>query len=195
MVSGCQWRLPRARLRLLPSRIRPGLGALAENSHCRGRAPAPRPGGRAPLTVASPRPAPGPGRPAPSQPGSVGHAGGPSQLSPTRSLSPSHRLWPPGLAQWPGPGIAPAAGESTWQVQCWRAARRRRHCPGRRDRASGLTAAVSGNPGGVGDCGPQCTGPARAGHGDSAAASGWPVTDVTGWLSLAGLPPQLGNRQ
>jgi hypothetical protein len=45
MVSGCQWRLPRARLRLLPSRIRPGLGALAENSHCRGRAPAQRPGG------------------------------------------------------------------------------------------------------------------------------------------------------
>ena len=136
------------------------------------------------VTVASPAgPAPGPGRPAPSQPGSVGHAGVPSQLSPTRSLSPSHRLWPPGLAHWPGPGIAPAApaGESTWQVQCWRAARRRRHCPGRRDRASGLTAAVSGNPGGVGDCGPQCPGPARAGHGDSAAA--WPVT---GWLRLAG---------
>ena len=96
MVSGCQWRLPRARLRLLPSRIRPGLGALAENSHCRGRAPAQRPGG----------PTHGAGRPAPSQPGSVGHAGGPSQLSPTRSLSPSHRLWPPGLAQWPGPGTA-----------------------------------------------------------------------------------------
>ena len=182
MVSGCQW--PGGCLGLTSGYYRVGFGpasALWQKTRTAAAEP-PRSGRAAPptvltvtVTVASPAgPAPGPGRPAPSQPGSVGHAGGPSQLSPTRSLSPSHRLWPPGLAQWPGPGMAPAAGESTWQVQCWRAARRRRHCPGLRDRASGLTAAVSGNPGGVGDCGPQCPGPARAGHGDSAAA--WPVT-------------------